>query len=290
MRTRRFSARFGPTLGQRLLSAALYSNVLLAVILATTLLFAELPSDVGLPLKILAICLMFYLVGEATLFPMLSRLPVLWRLFPNIDGDYLVEVRSNWSAPRRRLSASDSTYFDCDASPYSKIGRARIETSLLGLRMRLVARRGRKCSEAVVCVLRRDRTSNLPVLFYIFDSADPKCGYQRHLGAARLSIPAERYPEILEGTYWTARDWQEGLNTAGDIRLRRVTATAGESHSSPAAVDTERVVLNPIYPSHECSDTADAAANCLPRSVLIRAGVARDDNSVVSRSAAERFT
>lgn len=225
MQSRRFNARFGLTPGQRLLSAALYTNALLAVMLAA-LLFAELPPDLGLALKILAVCAVLYLVGETALFPMLSRLPALWRLLPNIDGEYLVEVRSNWPLLKRGLPASESTCFEREASIYSKIGKARIETRLMGFRMRLISRRGRKCSEAVVCVLRRDKGSNLPVLFYIFDSAfsDAKTGYQRHLGAACLSIPAERCPTILEGTYWTARDWQEGLNTAGRIRFRRLSA------------------------------------------------------------------
>ena len=80
-------------------------------------------------------------------------------------------------------------------------------------------------SETVTCSLRRDRGERRPVLFYIYEShvsAPKNTDSDRHLGAARVTIPLERRPKVLEGNYWTDRNWHLGLNTAGRIRLRRV--------------------------------------------------------------------
>ncbi len=73
--------------------------------------------------------------------------------------------------------------------------------------------------------LRRDMGERRLVVFYIYEShvsAPKNTDSDRHLGAARVTVPLEGRPVVLEGNYWTDRNWNLGLNTAGRIRLRRV--------------------------------------------------------------------
>ncbi|ODR95005.1 hypothetical protein AUC70_04420 [Methyloceanibacter stevinii] len=224
VRPRQFRARFELTWRQRLSSAARAVTTSLVVALAIVLLFAELQPELGTTLKALAVCAALSLVAGRVRLPILGRLLGLWQLALDIDGDYLVEVRSN--AVRARRSSADA-----EARLYSKIGTARIDTRVSGVRMQLMSRKGRKCSEAVVCALRQDKTSNRPVLFYVFDSLvlDTTAVCRRHLGTACLTIPPGHRPAVLEGTYWTDRDWEEGRNTAGRIRFHRVSVGTGSS-------------------------------------------------------------
>lgn len=223
VRPRQFRARFELTRRQRLSGAGRAITTSLVVALVIVLLFADMQPERGAALKVLAVCAALSLAAARVRLPILGRLPGLWRLALDIDGDYLVEVRSN--APRGQRPSAESDA-DAEARLYSKIGTARIDTRVSGVRMQLMSRKGRKCSEAVVCALRQDTASNRPVLFYVFESlvSDTKSACRRHLGAACLTIPPGRRPALLEGTYWTARDWEEGRNTAGRIRFHRLPA------------------------------------------------------------------
>lgn len=220
----RYIRIFGLSKAQNLLRSILYLNAALAIALLVKS-WSLLPGQsIGwvLSMLVLSACAVFFLAGQTAVFPLLCRLPGLWRLSPNIDGDYRVEVCSNWLAKSGANRGTD--HHEDGPAVFNEMGIARIRTRLMSVDMSLM-RDGHQCSETVVCSLRRDRMEGAPVLFYIFDSvpANSKTAGQRHLGSARLRIPMERRPRILEGSYWTDRDWQKGLNTAGSIRLRRIS-------------------------------------------------------------------
>ena len=160
------------------------------------------------------------------MFPWLCRVPAMWRLFPNIDGEYAVEISSNWSVIKARNEGREPEISaDGEVELFKRVGKARITARLTRIDMQLTMDDGYLRSETVVCSLQRELGERLPTLFYVYEShvTMPKnTDGPRHLGAARVSIPLKHRPIILEGNYWTDRNWHQGLNTAGHIRLRRI--------------------------------------------------------------------
>lgn len=212
----------------RLLRSVLYLNATLAIALATDILgfLPNLPYVSVISITVFAVSGLLFIAGETPLFPWLCGQPFVWRLFPNIDGEYEVEISSNWSViealaenPNLDLSPDD------DVPLVKKMGKARIVARLTRIDLSLTMDDSYLKSETVTCSVRREMGERRPVLFYIYESlvlAPKYTDSQRHLGAGRVAIPLERRPTCLEGNYWTDRNWHQELNTAGQIRLRRI--------------------------------------------------------------------
>ena len=62
------------------------------------------------------------------------------------------------------------------------------------------------------------------------------------MGAADLTIDPDNL-DVAEGVYWTRRNWQKGLNTAGRLKLHRSTQRKekGKSLSQYAAEEKKRL-------------------------------------------------
>ena len=209
----------------KFLKAVLYTNAVLAIVLTTE--FSELAGVSQVSLSVMAVSAGLFLIGETPLFPRLCRLPVVWRIFPNIEAEYEVEISSNWSVIKARNEGQKPEVSpDGDVDLFKRVGTAKITARLSRIDMSLKMDDGYLTSETATCSLRRDQGERKPVLFYIYDSHVPvpkTTDSQRHLGAASLSIPLEARPTELAGNYWTDRNWHRGLNTAGRIRLRRIS-------------------------------------------------------------------
>ena len=209
------------------LRIVLLLNAAVAIALATDLLgfLPNLSYFSAASISVMAVSALLFFIGQTPLFPWLCGLPVIWRLFPNIDGTYEVEVSSNWSILKvRNEDRNPEVSADGDAKLFKRMGKAKITSRLTRIDMRITMDDEYLTSETVICSLQRERGARFPTLFYIYEShvATPKnTDSQRHLGAARVSIPLERRPTVLEGNYWTDRNWHQGLNTAGQIRLRQ---------------------------------------------------------------------
>ena len=210
------------------LRVILYVNATLAVVLASN--FFGLPSPMPfftqVSASVFGISALLFVVGQTSIFPRLCTLPGVWRLFPNIDAEYAVEISSNWSIIEAYNAGREP-----DVSPegaqvlLNRVGKAKISARLTRVSMTLTMDDRYLFSETVICSVQRHRVERKPVLFYVYDSnvSVPKnMDSQRHMGAARLSIPLERCPKVLDGNYWTDRSWHLGLNTAGHIRLTRI--------------------------------------------------------------------
>lgn len=209
----------------KFLTGALYVNAALAVFLATN--FSGMPHASQVSVSVMVVSIMLFLAGQTRLFPWLCSLPGIWRIFPNVEGKYEVEISSNWSVIQARDEGREP-----DASPegdialFKRVGTATITARLSRIGMSLKMDDGYLTSETVTCSLRRDLGQRKPVLFYIYDSAvsvPKQTDTSRHLGGACIPIPLERRPKELLGNYWTDRNWHRGLNTAGQIRLRRIS-------------------------------------------------------------------
>lgn len=169
---------------------------------------------------------LLWFVGETPLFPWISRhVPGMWRYFPDIDGVYDVEVESNWPIVNRKVTPDPST--PIRSLLQSKMGTVTITARLFSIRMRLTMTDRYSTSDVVLTGLSQREGDPYAVLFYVFESRVPvpeASDSESHLGACRLVVPMQREIAVLEGTYWTNRNWQKGLNTAGVIRLTKKTA------------------------------------------------------------------
>ena len=210
------------------LKVVLYVNAALAIALASDLfgLMPPMPLVSQVSVSVIAVSALVFFVGQTPVFPWLCGLPGVWRVFPNIDAEYTVEISSNWSIIEARNSGRQP-----DMSPegapvlFNRVGKAKLSARLARIDMTLVMDDRYLSSETLTCTVQRHRGERKSVLFYVYDShvsAPKSTDSQRHLGAARLSIPLERSPKVLEGNYWTDRNWHQGLNTAGQIRLTRI--------------------------------------------------------------------
>lgn len=214
------------------LKIVLFLNAALAVILATDVfgVLPEIPYVSVISISVLTVSTLVFLLGETALFPCLCRLPLVWRLFPNIDGDYLVEISSNWSVIEARTSGDGPKISDDgDVELFQRTGRLTITTRLTRINMRLTMDNGYLSSETVTCAIRKGHDGRAPILFYVYESSVKKpkdTDSDHHMGAAQIGIPQEPRPRVLEGSYWTNRNWHKGLNTAGYIRLTRLSAAA----------------------------------------------------------------
>lgn len=210
------------------LKAVLYVNAALAVALASDSfgLLPSMPYVSQVSASVIAVSALTFVFGQTRVFPWLCRLPAVWRLFPNIDGEYAVEISSNWSIIKARSTGREPG-LSPDGEPLlcNRVGKATVSARLTRIDMTLDMNDNYLSSETVTCSVQRRRGERKPMLFYIYDShvlRPRNTDSQRHLGAASLSIPLERCPGVLEGNYWTDRNWHRGLNTAGHIRFTRI--------------------------------------------------------------------
>ena len=211
------------------LRVVLYVNAALAVALASNffgMLAAPMPYLSQVSASVIAVSALLFVAGQTSIFPWLCGLPGMWRLFPNIDAEYTVEISSNWSIIEARNEGREpDVSLEGEPVLLKRVGKARISARLTQIGMTLTMDDEYLSSETVTCSVQRHRGEHKPVLFYVYDSsvsAPKKTDSQRHMGAARLSIPLERCPKVLAGNYWTDRNWHLGLNTAGHIRLTRI--------------------------------------------------------------------
>lgn len=143
-------------------------------------------------------------------------------------------IRCSWVCWARRVAASrwEHTH-DHSAQPIDKLDIAElgsekkpikvtIEADLFRVIMRLETLDNYSVSRTLVAQPQRGGPLSRPRLLYIYknETAVPvNSDASQHLGAAYLEVSADG--QSLEGTYWTARSWTKGLNTAGRIELKR---------------------------------------------------------------------
>jgi len=158
-------------------------------------------------------------------FPWLCRLRVVWRVFPDIDGEYDAELSSNYPMVQAMADGKPLTDELMDKNQrLSVVGTVSIHTTLTKISMRFTAKDKYSESEVLSSTLERGEGNAPHRLYYVFRQtvADPKpTDSPSFLGAACLKVPRERRPTVLEGEYWTNREWTKGLNTAGLVRLSR---------------------------------------------------------------------
>lgn len=178
--------------------------------------------------------LVILVIGNKWVFcPLWQLKPLQSFLFPYIAGEWEGQISSNWQVVKAMSAAFidggeahpvgdlDVTILGTEDKPIT----VRIEADLFRIRMRLETTDNYSTSQTIFVTPRR--SLGVPELVYIYQNDTPLpegTDALNHLGAGYLKIFARDSELVMEGTYWTARNWTKGLNTAGRIVLRRPSA------------------------------------------------------------------
>ena len=94
------------------LKVVLYVNAVLAIALASDLfgLMPPMPLVSQVSVSVIAVSALIFFVGQTSVFPWLCGLPGMWRVFPNIDAEYTVDISSNWSIIEARSVGRQARY------------------------------------------------------------------------------------------------------------------------------------------------------------------------------------
>jgi len=154
-------------------------------------------------------------------------------LFPMLDGQWEGEVHSNWPRIKAMMEAArgDGPTFNAlsDPTPTDPVAApvpitARIESGLLDFRITLTMSPTRRSH--TIFVKPERRPTGRPRLYYVYRQEESGTvevsDASQHQGAAYLDYDSET--DSLSGAYWTERQGELGLNTAGRIRLWRRSA------------------------------------------------------------------
>jgi len=160
------------------------------------------------------------IIGESCFFPLICRLPFVRKYFPPIDGDWQVTIRSNWNVVGQLIGNP------LGQALLSKQGKITITSRLFSVRMKFQSNDNYSKSSTTVVGVRRDPEHGSVELNYSYlnvtrepEMTDSSC----HNGSARVEVHDEKGELMLEGEYWTNRNWSKGLNTAGLISFERTT-------------------------------------------------------------------
>jgi len=160
----------------------------------------------------------FVIVGESFIFPLLCKFPIVRTYFPPIEGSWTVSLQSNWGAIER-LRGNQSV-----EDKLTKQGKIKIFSRFFRVRMQFESD-DRYSKSSTVCVsVQRDVQHGTVELNYIYENltSNPMVSdCSRHNGAARVQVRDEDRVVTMEGVYFTDRNWNQGLNTAGYIAFER---------------------------------------------------------------------
>lgn len=162
-------------------------------------------------------------------------IPALNRLvYPDLNGTWRGTLASNWPVIERMAKAAkgEAETFD----PFSADGHTRltevpmtlrVEASWFKIHVRMETDSQYSNSRTLTVTPVRGENGDPHKLCYVFEneSRDPvSTDSSYHKGTAWLSITNGDTATVLDGQVWTERNWRKGLNTAGLLRVERVSA------------------------------------------------------------------
>lgn len=160
-------------------------------------------------------------IGQSFLFPWICRIPIVRDFAPDISGDWRATLHSNW--PKIASLAK------LDPGPGTPVtANIKVVARLLRVKIRFVADTKYSKSKSVSVSVERDEDDGAIRLYYTYENTtenpvNSDCSH--HFGSAYLDITGTGDAMTLEGLYWTNRNWNDGLNTAGIIQWMRGSST-----------------------------------------------------------------
>lgn len=156
-------------------------------------------------------------IGQSFAFPWICRLPIIRDMAPDISGNWRATVQSNWLTIAQMAGHDPGT-----AGPlYADI---KVVARLLKVKIIFISDSKYSKSKSLSVSVIRDEDNADVRLYYTYENTteDPvtsDCSY--HLGSAYVDISGHGSAMTLQGLYWTNRNWNAGLNTAGTISWAR---------------------------------------------------------------------
>lgn len=160
----------------------------------------------------------FWLLGQTPLFVWLCKAPLVRKYLPPIDGEWDMQLKSNWGIKQKWLGLGDGD------SLITVPGKVKIKARLFSIKMEFVSADGYSESKTIsVSVRPSDQTGLLELnyMFVNFTQIPVATDTNTHTGAARVFVKELGDQLYMEGTYFTDRKWTEGLNTAGQVTFTR---------------------------------------------------------------------
>ena len=167
--------------------------------------------------------LVLFGLGNTGLFPWLCRLRPLNGIFPDLDGTWRGALASNWPLISARMPQAPA---EPPAQPVP--ATLKVKARLLTVHLSLETDSKYSDSETVLVGVSKSG-GDVPCLAYLYLNRTPSplpTDTGTHHGAARLELRSEDGVPTLRGTYWTDRNWEKALNTAGTAVFHKVAAAA----------------------------------------------------------------
>ncbi|NVZ35541.1 hypothetical protein HX779_26465 [Pseudomonas sp. A4002] len=163
----------------------------------------------------------FWVLGQTPLFVLICRLPFVRTYLPPIDGEWDMELKSNWGIMQKWLGQGDG------ASLITVPGKVKIKARLFSVKLEFASADGYSESKTISVSVRPSDQTGLLELNYMFinyTQIPVATDTSTHTGAARVFVKKSGGELYMEGTYFTDRKWTEGLNTAGLVTFTRSKA------------------------------------------------------------------
>lgn len=162
--------------------------------------------------------IVFYVLGETPLFVWLCRAPLIRKFLPPIDGEWDVQLQSNWGVMQKWLGQGDGALL------HAVKGRVKIKARFSKVQMEFVSESKYSDSKTISVSVRPSEQMGLIELNYMYvnyTQVPVATDTNTHTGAARVFVKERGKGLVMEGTYFTDRKWTEGLNTAGTITFTK---------------------------------------------------------------------
>lgn len=163
-----------------------------------------------------------------------KRISWLNNYFPDLNGQWDVELHSNWPRQEQVMHAANKIgdKFDIKQASDSELApllpiklRAEINQNWWSIQMTLRNPAKNTPIDGSDSVLIEPRAADglvAPMILYIYkqiNSTDNVSDDSEFYGAAKLSY--DKSLDKLDGVFWTARMWRRAMNTAGTITFTR---------------------------------------------------------------------
>ncbi|MEE8332494.1 MAG: hypothetical protein V3R85_01495 [Alphaproteobacteria bacterium] len=184
---------------------------------------------------------------------------ILWRRFPilnaicypDLNGTWYGMTQSNWPVVSKlREAASEEQSIDpvelAAIEPLMGEIALEIRASIFGISVRSSVGTGGGDPTTVMVRAHKNFETNKFELFYIYrqvTSGSHGAEESTHLGATMLEFRPGTAPS-MEGSYWTRRNWREGMSTAGTISATRVNDQHVPADENIIEYTRERAVEN----------------------------------------------
>jgi len=201
-----------------------YFGLAAAIAAAAIVAFTDVPTSGTFRIAsavVGGLLLLIFMLGETPAFPWLCKRMPLSFLFPDIDGVWRVELESNWPI----IAKLEGIEIGVQAPADKKLsGTITIKARLFSVHMKLDMDNKYSKSRTLFVKVEKDAGGTVN-LHYVYENTTLKpveTDSGSHFGAASLELTNSSDGEVvLEGPYWTNRNWERARNTAGLITLRR---------------------------------------------------------------------